>query len=80
MKRWQYALAICWPMPGATLSRHDRAGRVRLSAHSPIPLMADEAIESVTDSFALAQMGAASIFALKIATYGALCPPLIIFK
>jgi muconate cycloisomerase len=42
--------------------------------------MADEAIESVPDSFALAQMGAASIFALKIATYGALCTPLIIFK
>ncbi|HEX8595709.1 MAG TPA: muconate cycloisomerase family protein [Pseudomonas sp.] len=52
------------------LSRHDRAGMVRLSAHSPIPLMADEAIESVQDSFALAQMGAASIFALKIAKTG----------
>ncbi|AMB85859.1 muconate cycloisomerase [Pseudomonas agarici] len=52
------------------LSRYDRAGMVRLSAHSPIPLMADEAIESVQDSFALAQMGAASIFALKIAKTG----------
>lgn len=52
------------------LSRYDRPGMVRLSAHSPIPLMADEAIESVPDSFALAQMGAASIFALKIAKTG----------
>jgi muconate cycloisomerase len=52
------------------LSRYDRAGMVRLSAHSPIPLMADESIESVQDSFALAQMGAASIFALKIAKTG----------
>ncbi|KPY97368.1 Muconate and chloromuconate cycloisomerase [Pseudomonas syringae pv. spinaceae] len=52
------------------LSRYDYPGMVRLSAHSPIPLMADEAIESVQDSFALAQMGAASIFALKIAKTG----------
>jgi muconate cycloisomerase len=52
------------------LSRHDRPGMARLSGHSPIPLMADEAIESVQDSFALAQMGAASIFALKIAKTG----------
>lgn len=52
------------------LSRYDRAGMVRLSAHSPIPLMADESIESVPDSFALAQMGAASIFTLKIAKTG----------
>jgi muconate cycloisomerase len=52
------------------LSRHDRPGMARLSGHSPIPLMVDEAIESVQDSFALAQMGAASIFALKIAKTG----------
>jgi muconate cycloisomerase len=52
------------------LSRHDRAGMVRLNAHSPIPLMADEAIESVADSFALAQLGVAPIFALKIAKTG----------
>ncbi|ARD11791.1 MULTISPECIES: muconate cycloisomerase family protein [Pseudomonas] len=52
------------------LSRHDRAAMVRLNARSPIPLMADEAIESVQDSFALAQSGAASIFALKIAKVG----------
>ena len=52
------------------LSRFDRAGMVRLNAHSPIPLMADEAIESVQDSFALAQQGVAPIFALKIAKTG----------
>ena len=52
------------------LSRFDRAGMARLNAHSPIPLMADEAIESVADSFALAQLGVAPIFALKIAKTG----------
>ncbi|WP_204126777.1 muconate cycloisomerase family protein [Pseudomonas ogarae] len=76
---WSEALAIraCRLLADAgvelieqPLSRHDRPGMARLSAHSPIPLMADEAIESVQDSFALAQMGAASIFALKIAKTG----------
>ncbi|MDR6676481.1 muconate cycloisomerase family protein [Pseudomonas oryzihabitans] len=52
------------------LSRHDRLGMARLNAHSPIPLMADEAIESVADAFALAQAGVAPIFALKIAKTG----------
>ncbi|NIE78028.1 muconate cycloisomerase [Pantoea sp. Ap-967] len=52
------------------LHRSDRLGMARLSAKSPIPLMADEAIESVADSFALAQMAAAPIFALKIAKTG----------
>ncbi|MFF7709205.1 muconate/chloromuconate family cycloisomerase [Pseudomonas sp. NPDC007930] len=52
------------------LPRHDRHGMARLNAHSPIPLMADEAIESVADAFALAQLGAAPIFALKIAKTG----------
>ncbi|MCQ6256655.1 muconate cycloisomerase family protein [Pseudomonas sp. Q11] len=76
---WSEALAIraCRLLADAgvelieqPLSRHDRPGMARLSAHSPIPLMADEAIESVQDSFALAQMGSASIFALKIAKTG----------
>ncbi|WP_460076610.1 muconate cycloisomerase family protein [Pseudomonas sp. H2_C01] len=76
---WSEALAIraCRLLADAgvelieqPLSRHDRPGMARLGAHSPIPLMADEAIESVQDSFALAQMGAASIFALKIAKTG----------
>lgn len=52
------------------LHRSDRLGMSRLNAKSPIPLMADEAIESVADSFALAQMAAAPIFALKIAKTG----------
>ncbi|MFJ3681356.1 muconate cycloisomerase family protein [Pseudomonas sp. NPDC090208] len=52
------------------LSRQDRAGQVRLNQRSPVPIMADESIESVEDAFNLAADGAASVFALKIAKNG----------
>ncbi|TBU85566.1 muconate cycloisomerase family protein [Phytopseudomonas dryadis] len=50
--------------------RHDRQAQARVSARSPVPVMADEAIESVEDSFALARAGSAPVFALKIAKNG----------
>ena len=52
------------------IARINRAGQVRLSQRSPVPIMADESIESVEDAFSLAADGAASIFALKIAKNG----------
>ncbi|CAK15905.1 muconate cycloisomerase family protein [Pseudomonas entomophila] len=52
------------------ISRINRAGQVRLNQRSPAPIMADESIESVEDAFSLAAIGAASIFALKIAKNG----------
>jgi len=52
------------------ISRNNAVGLVRLSASSPIPIMADEAIESVEDAFNLARIGAGTIFALKIAKTG----------
>lgn len=52
------------------IPRHDREAQARVSARSPVPIMADEAIESVEDSFALARAGSAPIFALKIAKNG----------
>ncbi|MGV6477389.1 muconate/chloromuconate family cycloisomerase [Azotobacter vinelandii] len=52
------------------IPRHDREALARVSARSPVPVMADEAIESVEDSFALARAGSASVFALKIAKTG----------
>jgi muconate cycloisomerase len=52
------------------IARHHFAGLARLSARSPIPIMADESIESVEDAFSLARLGAAQVFALKIAKNG----------
>lgn len=52
------------------IPRQDREAQARVSARSPVPIMADEAIESVEDSFALARAGAAPVFALKIAKNG----------
>ncbi len=52
------------------IHRSNAIGLARLSASSPIPIMADEAIESVEDAFNLARMGAGTIFALKIAKTG----------
>jgi len=52
------------------ISRINRSGQVRLNQRSPVPIMADESIESVEDAFSLAADGAASIFALKIAKNG----------
>lgn len=50
--------------------RHDVQALARVSARSPAPVMADEAIESLPDAFALARAGAAPVFALKIAKTG----------
>jgi muconate cycloisomerase len=52
------------------ISRYNQVGLARLSASSPIPIMADEAIESVEDAYNLARLGAGTIFALKIAKTG----------
>ena len=52
------------------ISRTNMVGLARLSARSPTPIMADEAIECVEDAFNLARLGAGSIFALKIAKTG----------
>ncbi|WP_280177107.1 muconate/chloromuconate family cycloisomerase [Pseudomonas duriflava] len=52
------------------IPRHDPLALARVSARSPIPIMADEAIESVEDAFGLARSAAAPIFALKIAKNG----------
>lgn len=54
------------------IPRSNRAGLARLSRISPAAIMADEAIESVEDAFALAAGGAAPVFALKIAKNGGL--------
>ncbi|EIK95136.1 muconate cycloisomerase [Pseudomonas sp. M47T1] len=52
------------------IHRSNAVGLARLSASSPIPIMADEAIESVEDAYNLARLGAGTIFALKIAKTG----------
>jgi len=52
------------------IPRQDVQAQARVSARSPAPIMADEAIESVEDSFNLARGGAAPVFALKIAKNG----------
>lgn len=52
------------------IARSNVAGQVRLNLRSPVPVMADESIESVEDAFRLAAAGAASVFALKIAKNG----------
>jgi len=52
------------------ISRNNPAGMARLSASSPIPIMADESIECVEDAFNLARLGAGTVFALKIAKNG----------
>jgi muconate cycloisomerase len=52
------------------ISRNNPAGMARLTLSSPIPIMADESIECVEDAFNLARIGAATIFALKIAKNG----------
>ncbi|MFC3609457.1 muconate/chloromuconate family cycloisomerase [Stutzerimonas tarimensis] len=52
------------------IPRHDERALARVSARSPVPVMADEAIESVEDGFRLARASAAPVFALKIAKTG----------
>lgn len=45
-------------------------GMARLSKKFFIPIMADESVSTLTDAYRLAEMGAASVFALKIAKSG----------
>lgn len=51
---------------------HDLAGMARLSARAPIPIMADEALHGPATAHALAQAGAAQVFAVKIEQSGGL--------
>ncbi|WP_437882269.1 muconate/chloromuconate family cycloisomerase [Pseudomonas sp. LRF_L74] len=76
---WSEALALrgCQQLADAgvelieqPIPRQDHLAQARVSARSPVPVMADEAIESVEDSFALARAGSAPVFALKIAKNG----------
>lgn len=52
------------------LNKENFEGMARLSKKFFIPIMADESVSTVTDAYRLAQMGAASVFALKIAKSG----------
>lgn len=52
--------------------RHNRAGMARLAARSPIPIMADEALQGPATAYDLAVGGAASVFAVKIEQSGGL--------
>ncbi len=52
------------------ISRLNRAGMARLVNHSPIPIMADEAVRGPEDAFELARMHAADLFAVKIEPSG----------
>ncbi|HEY4650682.1 MAG TPA: muconate/chloromuconate family cycloisomerase [Pontibacter sp.] len=47
-------------------------GLARLTQYFRVPIMADEAVGTVSDAFKLAKTGAASVFALKIAKAGGL--------
>lgn len=52
------------------ISRHNRAGMARLAADSPVPLLADEALQGPEDAFDLAARRAADVFSVKIAQSG----------
>lgn len=54
------------------ISRHNRAGMARLTAASPIPVMADEALHGPEDAFELASRHCADVFAVKIEQSGGL--------
>jgi muconate cycloisomerase len=54
------------------VKRHDHAALRRLSRRFCVPLMADEAVATPTDAFALAKERACDVFALKIAKSGGL--------
>jgi muconate cycloisomerase len=54
------------------ISRHNRAGMARLTAASPIPLMADETLRGPEDAFDLATRRSADVFAVKIEQSGGL--------
>jgi len=54
------------------ISRHNRAGLARLTAASPIPIMADETLRGPEDAHDLASCRAADVFAVKIEQSGGL--------
>lgn len=54
------------------IARDNRRGLARLTRRFTMPVMADEALGSVADAFALAEMRAADVFSLKIAPAGGL--------
>ncbi|KEQ52126.1 muconate cycloisomerase family protein [Sphingobium chlorophenolicum] len=52
--------------------RHNRAGMARLAARSPIPIMADEALQGPATAHDYATAAAADVFAVKIEQSGGL--------
>lgn len=52
------------------IARENRAGLARLAARFVVPIMADEAVTGPEDAMELARLGAADVFALKIAKSG----------
>lgn len=52
------------------LNKENFEGMARLSKKFFVPIMADESVSTVTEAYRLAKMGAASVFALKIAKSG----------
>ncbi|PJG46272.1 muconate cycloisomerase [Sphingobium sp. LB126] len=54
------------------IMRHNRAGMARLAARSPIPIMADEALQGPASAYDYATAAAADVFAVKIEQSGGL--------
>jgi muconate cycloisomerase len=54
------------------IARENRAGMARLAARFVVPVMADESVATPEDAMEIARLGAADIFALKIAKSGGL--------
>lgn len=54
------------------IARANRAGMARLARQSTVPLMADEAVTGPEDAFALAAMGAADVYSVKVSKAGGL--------
>ena len=54
------------------LIRHNRAAMARLSARSPIPIMADEALQGPVSAYDYVTAAAADVLAVKIAQSGGL--------
>lgn len=52
------------------IARDNRVGLARLAARFVVPIMADEAVTGPEDAMELARLGAADVFALKIAKSG----------
>jgi muconate cycloisomerase len=54
------------------IDRNNRAGMARLRAASPVPIMADEALQGPDDAWDLAVRASADVFSVKIAQSGGL--------